>query len=77
MSDPDDWRVWIQKAANDLLNVDNNLVSESVPWDTVCFHAQQAAEKHLQARWWPTARLFRALTTCRLSWDVVPPPVML
>jgi HEPN domain-containing protein len=49
MSDPDDWRIWLEKAANDLLNIDNNLRSDAVPWDTVCFHAQQAAEKLLKA----------------------------
>jgi len=48
MSDPDDWREWLQKAASDLLNIDNNLRGEVVPWDTVCFHAQQAAEKLLK-----------------------------
>ena len=49
MNDPDDWRAWIAKATNDLLNIDNNLKSSAVPWDTVCFHAQQAAEKALKA----------------------------
>ena len=39
---------WIKKAENDLLNIENNLVAERVPWDTVCFHAQQAAEKALK-----------------------------
>jgi HEPN domain-containing protein len=48
MSDPDNWRVWLDKAANDLLNIDNNVRSAAVPWDTVCFHAQQAAEKLLK-----------------------------
>ena len=42
-------RQWIAKAANDLLNADNNLQSEVVPFDTVCFHCQQAAEKFLKA----------------------------
>ena len=42
-------RQWIVKAANDLLNADNNLQSEVVPFDTVCFHCQQAAEKFLKA----------------------------
>lgn len=37
------------KAENDLLNVENNLAATRVPWDTVCFHAQQAAEKLLKA----------------------------
>ena len=49
MSNPDDPRTWIAKADNDLLNIRNNLGAEQVPWDTVCFHAQQAAEKTLKA----------------------------
>lgn len=42
-------RQWLYKAKNDLLNADNNLKSEEVPFDTVCFHCQQAAEKFLKA----------------------------
>ncbi len=42
-------RQWLAKAENDLLNADNNLKSESIPYDTVCFHCQQAAEKLLKA----------------------------
>jgi len=40
---------WVAKAESDLLNIENNLASNEVPWDTVCFHAQQAAEKLLKA----------------------------
>jgi len=40
---------WIEKARSDLLNADNNLVAPRVPYDTVCFHCQQAAEKLLKA----------------------------
>lgn len=40
---------WIKKAENDLLTVENNLNSKSIPTDTVCFHCQQAAEKQLKA----------------------------
>jgi len=40
---------WIEKAGNDLLNADNNLAASNVPYDTVCFHCQQAAEKLLKA----------------------------
>lgn len=40
---------WLAKARNDLLNADNNLQSEDIPYDTVCFHCQQAAEKLLKA----------------------------
>ena len=42
-------RQWLAKADNDLLNADNNLNSENIPFDTVCFHCQQAAEKILKA----------------------------
>ena len=36
--------VWIRKAENDLLAVDNNLASAKIPFDVVCYHCQQAAE---------------------------------
>lgn len=49
MNSPDDPRTWIAKAESDLLNIRNNLDAEQVPWDTICFHAQQAAEKMLKA----------------------------
>lgn len=49
MTNPDDPMAWVAKADNDLLNIRNNLNDERVPWDTVCFHAQQAAEKLLKA----------------------------
>jgi len=42
-------RQWLAKARSDLLNADNNLRAEEVPFDTVCFHCQQAAEKMLKA----------------------------
>ena len=42
-------RQWLAKARNDLLNADNNLKSELIPFDTVCFHCQQAAEKMLKS----------------------------
>ena len=48
MSNPDDAHTWVAKAESDLLNIRNNLAAERVPWDTVCFHAQQAAEKMLK-----------------------------
>jgi len=43
------YSVWLAKAENDFLNIENNLQAARVPWDTVCFHAQQAAEKLLKA----------------------------
>ena len=42
-------RQWLAKAKNDLLCADNNLKAEQTPFDTVCFHCQQAAEKLLKA----------------------------
>jgi len=43
------WPAWVRKADEDLLNIRNNLAAQEVPWSTVCFHAQQAAEKMLKA----------------------------
>lgn len=43
------YTAWLAKAESDLLNIENNLAAGRVPWDTVCFHAQQAAEKLLKA----------------------------
>jgi hypothetical protein len=39
------FRAWVIKADSDLLNIANNLAAARVPWDTVCFHAQQAARQ--------------------------------
>lgn len=43
------YRAWLAKADEDLLNIDNNIDAERVPWSTICFHAQQAGEKVLKA----------------------------
>ena len=42
-------RQWLAKARSDLLDVDNNLKAKEIPFDMVCFHCQQAAEKLLKA----------------------------
>jgi HEPN domain-containing protein len=48
MNGVEDVRVWSRKADNDLRNIANNLRGATddseIPWDTLCFHAQQAAE---------------------------------
>lgn len=49
MKKPDLVQQWLMKAENDLLSADNNLSSENTPFDVVCFHCQQAAEKYLKA----------------------------
>lgn len=47
--DEDLVRAWVLKAEHDLLNIENNLAAREIPWDTVCFHAQQCGEKYLKA----------------------------
>jgi HEPN domain-containing protein len=43
-------RQWVQKAENDLKNATYTLrMGKNCPTDTVCFHAQQCAEKYLKA----------------------------
>lgn len=43
-------REWIAKAENDLVNAAHTLtLGARCPTDTVCFHAQQCAEKYLKA----------------------------
>jgi HEPN domain-containing protein len=50
MSGPEsNFQAWVSKAENDFLNIENNLQAPLTPWDTVCFHAQKAAEKLLKA----------------------------
>jgi HEPN domain-containing protein len=48
-SPPEEVAHWMGKARSDRLNVENNPAAAEVPWDTVCFHCQQAAEKLLKA----------------------------
>ncbi|MDO8587298.1 MAG: HEPN domain-containing protein [Armatimonadota bacterium] len=40
---------WIAKAESDFRNIELVLPAEDAPLDTVCFHAQQAAEKYIKA----------------------------
>lgn len=41
---------WIQRAENDLRNAERTLtLIVDCPLDTICFHAQQCAEKYLKA----------------------------
>ena len=43
-------RQWVEKAEHDLRNAEHTLTLEAdCPFDTVCFHAQQCAEKYLKA----------------------------
>jgi len=40
---------WISKAESDFRNIDIVLPAKDAPLDTVCFHAQQGAEKYIKA----------------------------
>ena len=42
-------RLWLRKADHDLITANQTLLLADGPTDTVCFHAQQAAEKALKA----------------------------
>jgi len=42
-------KAWISKAENDFKNIKLVLPARDAPFDTVCFHAQQAAEKYIKA----------------------------
>lgn len=43
-------KLWIKKAENDLITAKNSIkIEPEPPLDTVCFHAQQCAEKYLKA----------------------------
>lgn len=41
-------RAWFKKAENDLINAENTIKMDAPPTDTICFHAQQCAEKYLK-----------------------------
>lgn len=47
----DEVRQWVEKAEHDLVNALHTLklTDSECPLDTVCFHAQQCAEKYLKA----------------------------
>jgi len=43
-------RMWIKKAENDLITAKHSMTIKPLPpFDTICFHAQQCAEKYLKA----------------------------
>lgn len=43
-------RQWVEKAEEDLTNAQHTLtLKERCPYGTICFHAQQVAEKYLKS----------------------------
>ncbi|HUG10802.1 MAG TPA: HEPN domain-containing protein, partial [Opitutaceae bacterium] len=50
MTDPaGQFQAWAAHAEEDRLCIRNNIAASEVPWRTICFHAQHAAEKYLKA----------------------------
>lgn len=45
---PPSYHAWLQKAAHDITAIERVMIGAGVPWDIVCFHAQQAVEKILK-----------------------------
>jgi HEPN domain-containing protein len=43
------YRDWIRTAEDDLLTIESVMAGSRVPWSIVCYHAQQAGEKLLEA----------------------------
>lgn len=41
-------KAWFKKAENDIINAENTIKMANPPCDTICFHAQQCAEKYLK-----------------------------
>ncbi|QWR76787.1 HEPN domain-containing protein [Candidatus Magnetomonas plexicatena] len=39
---------WFLKAENDIINAEHTMTMSNPPCDTVCFHAEQCAEKYLK-----------------------------
>ena len=49
MPDKMKWvKEWFRKGDNDLKNAEIVIQSDDPPTDTICFHAQQCAEKYLK-----------------------------
>lgn len=41
-------KAWFKKAENDLRNAEYTMTMDEPPYDTICFHAQQCAEKYMK-----------------------------
>lgn len=50
MTKEDVVQAWVSKAEHDFINAKNTLnLEKDCPYDTACFHAQQAIEKYMKA----------------------------
>jgi HEPN domain-containing protein len=41
-------KAWFKKAENDIRTAEYTMTMDNPPYDTVCFHAQQCAEKYIK-----------------------------
>jgi len=71
-------RQWIEKAEHDIINAAHTLtIRKNCPFDTVCFHAQQCAEKYLKALLVSRSIPFPKTHDLRILMQLVPKEVKL
>jgi len=71
-------RQWIEKAEHDIRNAEYTLtLKKNCPFDTVCFHAQQCAEKYLKALLVSRSIPFPKTHDLRILMQLVPKEVKL
>jgi HEPN domain-containing protein len=71
-------RQWIEKAEHDITNAEHTLtLRKNCPFDTVCFHAQQCAEKYLKALLVSRSIPFPKTHDLRILMQLVPKEVKL
>jgi HEPN domain-containing protein len=71
-------RRWIEKAEHDITNAEHTLtLKKNCPFDTVCFHAQQCAEKYLKALLVSRSIPFPKTHDLRILMQLVPKEVKL
>lgn len=68
--------LWVEKAEHDLQNAKHTLtMTHHCPFDTVCFHAQQCAEKYLKGLLVWLDIIFPKTHDLRLLFQLVPPNI--
>jgi len=71
-------RQWVEKAEHDLINAEHTLkLKKNCPFDTVCFHAQQCAEKYLKALLFFCSIEFPPKHNLRILMQLIPAEVAL
>jgi len=71
-------RQWVEKAEHDLITAEHTLkLKINCPFDTVCFHAQQCAEKYLKALLVFDSKQFPPQHNLRILMQLIPAQVAL